>query len=130
VTRANFEEAVVAARGWATDGVSSARVFRPQVASETARKGIYFALDLYGELDYIGSASRARDGGLANRVLRHTSPRRSRWRSFYLLPLRDETPTRVVREIEGDCIRRFGPPGNINVPGIAWVPRYPVAMPT
>ncbi len=130
MTRADFEEAVRASRGWSVTAVSSARIFRPQVAQVTARKGLYFALDLYGELDYIGSAARAEEGGLADRVLKHTNPRRSRWRSFYLLPLREETPTPLVRDIEGDCIRRFRPPGNVIVPGIAWIPRYPVMTPT
>lgn len=124
MTRADFEEAIVSARGWAVADISCARVFRSQVAEVAARKGLYFALDLYGNLDYIGSASRAADGGLADRVLKHTNPRRSRWRSFYLLPLREETPTALVREIEGDCIRRFRPPGNVNVPSLAWIPRY------
>ena len=123
MTRSDFEDAVRAARGWSVTTVSSARIFRPQITQVMARKGVYFALNLYGELDYIGSAARADEGGLASRVLKHNNPRRARWRSFYLLPLRNETPTPVVRDIEGECIRRFKPPGNVIIPDIAWIPR-------
>ena len=123
MTPGQYAEALRACRGWEAEAVSHA-ASHEEVRRVGARSGIYLAVDQYGALDYIGSAARAADGGLASRILHHSSPRRRRWAAFRLILLRAETPTWIVRGLEGDLIERLRPPGNRQRHTAVWVPRY------
>ncbi|HEX6036417.1 hypothetical protein [Longimicrobium sp.] len=76
--------------------------------------GIYMACDGSGRLAYVGSAVRPESrAGVADRVFQHGVPRRGSWREVWVIPLRDDTPRRVVLGIEGQIRDLLAPPQNI-----------------
>jgi hypothetical protein len=76
--------------------------------------GIYMVCDGSGRLAYVGSAVRPESSaGVADRVFQHSLSRRGSWREVWVIPLRDDTPRRVVLGIEGQIRDLLAPPQNI-----------------
>lgn len=81
--------------------------------------GIYFACRADGQLLYIGSCVRPQHPqGIARRIAEHPASRRARWWWFWVLPLRDNTPSAFVRSLEGKLIFQFRPVLNNRQPGM------------
>lgn len=82
---------------------------------------VYVAIDVQGNVAYVGSACRP-DGGraaaqrLAEHLRRHD--RFQQWDYLYLFPLRGDTPLPMVRRIEGRIGRHLRPSENMSLPSV------------
>lgn len=75
---------------------------------------IYIAEDIGGEIAYVGSTV----SGARGRIRAHLAqpPKARRWRAIWVVPLRDSTPERTVRRIEGRIGERLQPGGCRRLP--------------
>lgn len=72
---------------------------------------VYIALDVRGRADYVGSSTRVSGTLLKGRIREHLrdGAKRRDWVRLAVVPLRADTPPRVVRRIEGQIGRALKP---------------------
>jgi hypothetical protein len=83
---------------------------------------IYVATAADGRVLYVGSTARspARTTPIRERVSEHlrTRARSQDWIQLTILPLRADTPSTVVRQLEGEIGRALRPQQNLRLPKV------------
>ncbi|MFD9120530.1 GIY-YIG nuclease family protein [Streptomyces bottropensis] len=97
------------------DGPAGPLPFGPKVTLSAA-KAIYVVCGWSGRILYVGSTTV----GVATRFAQHARDVRKTidWTTAYVIPLKDDTPVRAVRRIEGRIGMAMGPERNKALPRI------------
>lgn len=74
------------------------------------RAAVYIIVDAGDHIVYVGSVARGRPDAIVARLTEHLRERgKARiWRRVWVIPLREDTPSTVVRAIEGRVALRVG----------------------
>ncbi|UKL01476.1 MULTISPECIES: hypothetical protein [unclassified Streptomyces] len=97
------------------DGPAGPLPFGPKVTLSAA-KAVYVLSGWSGRILYVGSTTV----GVATRFAQHARDVRKTidWTTAYVIPLKDDTPVRAVRRIEGRIGVAMGPERNKALPRI------------
>ncbi|MBZ6093275.1 hypothetical protein KVH02_33935 [Streptomyces olivaceus] len=97
------------------DGPAGPLPFGPKVTLRAA-KAVYVVCGWSGRILYVGSTTV----GVATRFAQHARDVRKTidWTTAYVIPLKDDTPVRAVRRIEGRIGMAMGPERNKALPRI------------
>ncbi|MFC7806091.1 GIY-YIG nuclease family protein [Streptomyces olivaceus] len=97
------------------DGPAGPLPFGPKVTLSAA-KAVYVVSGWSGRILYVGSTTV----GVATRFAQHAQDVRKTidWTTAYVIPLKDDTPVRAVRRIEGRIGVAMGPERNKALPRI------------
>ncbi|MCT9138693.1 GIY-YIG nuclease family protein [Streptomyces violarus] len=97
------------------DGPAGPLPFGPKVTLSAAQ-AIYVVCGWSGRILYVGSTTV----GVATRFAQHARDVRKTidWTTAYVIPLKDDTPVRAVRRIEGRIGMAMGPERNKALPRI------------
>jgi hypothetical protein len=81
-------------------------------------KAVYIAVDGAGVIRYVGSVSRTRSTAVRERTSEHVRHwfKERNWSTMYVVPLDPETPSAVVKALEGRIGRRLKPTDNRRLP--------------
>jgi hypothetical protein len=74
--------------------------------------GLYVVVDADERCRYIGKVTRRHPGGIRDRFWCHHAAK-AEWDAVWLLPLRDDCPDALVRQLEAELIGAWQPDGNI-----------------
>jgi hypothetical protein len=83
--------------------------------------GVYVVEDALDRVRYVGSVCRPGNSrGIACRLREHLRDpgKRLTWHHVWVVPLREDTPRRIVRAVEGAVGAELTPVGNLRLPSI------------
>lgn len=120
MTRKRYRAIAAYAGEWLVEPLPGSRPV-DEATGLAASTAVYVVCDALERIRYVGSVRRPRlVGGLAARLREHLRDPVTRltWHTVWVLPLRDETPVGVVRQLEGAVGIDLQPLGNQRLPKI------------